>query len=127
MASNFSFEWNYSHSMIIKRKGFGIELNKYFADLMRDYSDEFVPYDSGDLAAYVQTFATNDHGTVTYQQPYAGPQYTGDNGSDKPENEWKRNRSFHPLATSHWDRAAWSQYGSAISRKLNQKRKELSV
>ena len=122
MAKNFSFEWNYSHSIILKRKGFGKELNKYFADLMADYSDEYVPYHEGDLSHYVQTRATEDHGTVTYQVPYANKQYQGIN-----INESNRDRRFHPLATSYWDRAAWSQYGSVISRKLNQRRKELSV
>lgn len=125
--SNFSFQWNYSHSIILKRKGFGKELNKYFAELMRDYSDEYVPYDTGALASQTRISATNDHGTVTYIAPHAGYQYTGDNGSLVPESEWNRNRSVHPLATSFWDKAAWSQYGSVISRKLNQKRKELSV
>lgn len=123
MASNFDFEWNYSHSMIIKRKGLvGREFNKYFADLVADYSDEFVPYHEGDLSSYVQTFGAEDHGTVTYQMPYANRHYLGDN-----IDESKRDRRFHPKATSYWDKAAWEQYGPVISRKLNEYRKAHSV
>lgn len=131
--SNFSFEWNYSHSIIIKRKGFGKELNKYFADIFAQYSDEFVPFDTGALANSVRTQATEDHGTVTYMAPYAPEQYSGYNGNevlDVPFTAappWNRNREIHPLATSLWDKACWNTYGSVISRKLNEKRKELSV
>lgn len=134
MSSNFNFEWNYAHSVLVRRKGFGKELNKYFAHLMAQYCNEFVPYVSGTLAGSVRTQATEDHGTITYMAPYAPAQYSGYNGN--PDNmdvpftttpPWNRNRSVHPLATSLWDKAAWNQYGSAISRKLNQKRKELSV
>lgn len=131
MASKYSFEWNYSHSVIIKRKGFGKELNKYFADLVADYSDEFVPFHEGDLSYYVQTFATEDHGTVTYQMPYASAQYTGrwvdGNGREHIINEDNRDRRYHQLATSYWDKAAWSHYGPVIGKELNRKRKELSV
>jgi len=121
------FKWNYKHSVIIQRKGFGKELNKYFADLVADYSDEFVPYAEGDLSHYVQTFGAKNHGTVTYQMPYAGPQYTGENGSGVPEVNWERKKNPHPLATSYWDKACWATYGDEITKEVNRKRKELSV
>lgn len=120
--SNYSFEWNYSHSVIVRRKGFGKELNQYFADLVADYSEEFVPYLEGDLSHFVQTRATDDHGTVTYQVPYAGVQYTG-----AGINEENRCRQFHPLATSYWDKAMWQHYSGVVGKALNKKRKELSV
>lgn len=131
MAGKFSFEWNYSHSVIVKRKGFGRDLNKHFADLVADYSEEYVPYYEGDLSHYVQTRATEDHGTVTYQVPYANAQYTGHwvdaNGREHFINEANRCRDFHPLATSYWDKAAWTQYKSVITKELNEYRKAHSV
>ena len=126
MSSQYSFEWNYSRSMIIKRKGFGKELNKYFAERVAKYSIPFVPFDTGSMNNSVTTRATEDHGTVTYRSPYVGYQYTGENGSGVPESAWNRNRNVHPLATSFWDQAMWTNYGNVIGKELNKKREELS-
>jgi hypothetical protein len=121
--------------MIIKRKGFGKELNKYFGNLFAGYCEEFVPYKYGDLLHGVSVHAYDDHATITYSMPYAGVQYTGDNGKSgtgdmgqmyNPGDPWKRTLSPNPKATSYWDKYCWQQYKGVIGRQLNEKRKELS-
>lgn len=119
VGSNTTFKWNYKNSVIIQRKGFTKELNKYFADIVAKYADEFVPYVSGRLSHDIQTFGAKDHGTVTYKVPYASTQYTSPTQN--------RNRQYHPLATSYWDKYMWAQYKTQILDELDQKRRELSV
>lgn len=131
-SKGYNFKWNFSNSMIIQRKGFNKELNKYLADLIADYSEEFVPYHEGDLSHYVQTFGAKDHGTVTYQMEYAGPQYVGHwvdrrTGKTVYVNEKRRDRRFHPLATSAWTKQAWTTYGTQITQMIDKRRKEMST
>ena len=118
--------WNYSPSELASRKGINRELHKYLADRVEYYSRDYVPYDTGLLSVNVQTYGAKDHATISYKTPYAEIQYYGDNGSGVPESEWKRNRTFNPLATSFWDKAAWNVYGDKIIREVDKKRKELS-
>jgi len=125
------FKWNKSSVQITADKGFGKALNKYFADVFADYSDEFVPYYEGDLSHYVQTFGGKDHGTVTYQVPYSAAQYHGEwkdsrTGKLVHVNEANRCKFVHELATSYWDKAAWAMYRDDIVREVDKKRKELS-
>lgn len=125
--SKYSFEWNYSKSLICKHKGFGKKLNYYFAALVNQYCVDFVPWETGTLGASSRVSANEERGLVTWMADYAGYQYTGDNGTAVPEEDWARNRNVNPLATSYWDKAMWQHYGPLIGKKLNQARKEYSV
>ena len=126
MASNYKFEWNYSKSLIVARKGFGRELNRYLAEQVAMYSEPYVPYKTGTLNDSVQIKAYSDHASIIYHAPYVGPQYTGMNGSNIPESEWKRDTSTHPLATSYWDKYAWSQNSVRIGKAVAARRRSLS-
>ena len=37
---------------------------------------------------------------------------------------WQRNRSIHPLATSFWDKAAWTQNKKEITRDIDKARQK---
>lgn len=82
----------------------GLEPNgrvqKYFTKRCADYMDKYVPFDEGNLADY-RIEGTN----IVYEQKYARYQYKGqrEDGSHQI-NEANRNRDYHPLATSYWDR-----------------------
>lgn len=127
---NVKFEWNKSSVKIIHDLGFGKELNKEFANLVAAYSEDYVPFHEGDLSYYVQTFGAKDHGTVTYQVPYSKAQYQGywttKDGRTVHVDENKRDRRYHPLATSRWTEFAWSMHGDQIIAELNRKRKDLA-
>ena len=59
-----------------------------------------MPYDTGNLSNY-----HIEGNSIIYEQIYAEYQYRGmrEDGTHVI-NPNKRNRSMHPLATSHWDR-----------------------
>lgn len=116
--NKISFEWNYSNSVIIGRKGFGKELNREMAKIMERHMFRFVPYLHGDLSNKTRIRAYNDHATITYTQPYANDQYTN--------TQYKHTKTYHPLATSHWDKAAWQSDKSVIGREVNRARKRYS-
>lgn len=108
---NMSFHWNYSSSTIIENLGFGRQFNKEVATIFRRYCEPYIPYDSGNMSRRTRITTAKDHATITYLTKYARPQYYGTGGYIEGANnpiEWKRNLSEHPLATSFWDKAAWT-------------------
>lgn len=115
---NLSFQWNYSNSVIIGRKGFGKELNRESAKIMERHMFRFVPYLTGELSNRTRITAYKDHATITYMQPYANQQYT--------HTEYKHTKKYHPLATAYWDKAAWSADKNVIGREVNKARKRYS-
>ena len=88
---------------VIKAK-LGLEPNgrvqKFFTETCAKHMDKYVPFDEGILADYYLL-----PNAVVYNQLYARYQYKGirEDGTHKI-NEANRNRSFHPLATSYWDK-----------------------
>lgn len=80
-------------------------VHTFFTNTCARYMDKYVPYDEGNLALY--KIPSPD--TILYEQPYADYQWRGEraDGSHKI-NEANRNRSMHPLATSHWDKKMWT-------------------
>ena len=83
----------------------GIEPNgrvqRFFTHTCRNHMDKYVPFDTGDLATIIDERPDK----IIYEMPYARYQYFGmrDDGS-YPINEANRNRTYHPLATSYWDK-----------------------
>lgn len=112
-----TFCWNYSNPKIIERKGIGRELNKKVADIIARYSNPYVPYLQGYLSRNVQTYGAKDHGTISYKMPYAQKQYYG---------KFKHTTAYHPLATSYWDREAWTNHKKEICAEVDAERKRLS-
>ena len=82
----------------------GIEPNgrvqKFFTSTCAKHMDKYVPFDEGILADYHL-----EKDAVVYEQPYARYQYYGvrEDGTHKI-NEANRNRTYHPLASSYWDK-----------------------
>lgn len=125
---SLKFKWNYSNEELIDRLGIRKELNKRMADTVSKYAFQFVPYKSGDLSTYVQTFGAKDHGTITYQKPYASKQYYLERekgpGYEIPDNS-KRTTAFHPLASSYWDKLAWQYFKDEITADVDKERRKL--
>jgi len=124
VAGSGYFKWNYSNSDIIRRKGFGKELNRFFAQTLYEYSYPYVPYDpyrteGAHLADNVRIRANEDHGTITYQNKYANKIHEGVG--------MNFNKQIHPLATAHWEQAAWRQNKDRILAEVDAYRKARSV
>lgn len=118
-----NFQWNKSSAQIISDKGFGPELNKYFAQQLYYYSYEYTPYDpyrqsGAHMADNVRIMANDSKGQIVYQSSYAKKLWDGD---------YNFNPMVHPLACNHWTEVAWQQHKSEIISEVDAKRKELSV
>lgn len=68
-------------------------VQKFFTNTCYKHMDKYVPFDEGDLSTIVDIQSS----WITYEMPYARYQYY-------LVNEENRNRNFHPLATSYWDK-----------------------
>lgn len=120
------FNWNYSNEELINRLGIRKELNKAMASIVMSYCAEFTPFKSGDLAKYVQTFGAKDHGTITYQKPYASRQYyLKSPGSYEYPNNESRTLNPHDKASSFWDKQAWAMYRDEIVEDVDKERIKL--
>ena len=144
--SKTSFQWNKSKSIIIKDKGFNRDFYAEMGKIFERHMYKYVPYSvvneihyspyrnskryrEGEKAlenkrhladsSYVSVYS--DHATVTYRAPYARPQYRGITPQGKAIEHYTT--AFHPLATSFWDKACWSNEKSQIGKELNQLRK----
>lgn len=111
----FTFQWNYSNSIIIGRKGFGKETNKKSAEIFRRYAHPYVPYLTGKLSQTTRIRAYKDHATITYLMPYAKEQYSNP--------YFRHTKTVHPLATHHWDKATWVANKYKITGEINAWRK----
>ena len=118
------FQWNYSSSTIIKRKGFDKETNKFFAKTLYEYAYPYTPYDitrdfGAHMADNVKISADDERGMITYQSPYARKLHEGRNLNFQ--------KAGHPLATHHWEQAAWKQSKDLIIAEVDAFRKSRSV
>ena len=125
--ANVKFEWNGTASTVIKNLGFGKELQLEAAKIFESYMQPYIPYDKGNLSTNIRITATDDHATITHLVKYASAQYYGDGsdpntGSPGYDENWQRNRTIHPLATSYWDKAAWTQHKREITRDVDKAR-----
>jgi hypothetical protein len=95
----------------------GGPVHKFFTNTCYLHMDKYVPFDSGDLASTVSI--SNDGKYIIYNMPYASYQWRGEreDGSHKI-NEENRNRSMHPLATSHWDKKMITAEGDDVIKEV---------
>ena len=117
------FRWNKSSAQIISDKGFGSELNRYFAEQLYYYSYPYTPYDpyrqsGAHMVDNVRIMANDARGQIVYQAKYAKKLWDG---------SYNFNPMVHPLACNHWTEVAWQHYKSEIISEVDMKRKELSV
>ena len=76
-------------------------VQKFFTNTCYKHMDKYVPFDEGNLATIVDIQSS----WITYEMPYASYQYYGvRKDGTHPINEANRNRNYHPLATSYWDK-----------------------
>ena len=127
--ANVKFQWNGKASTVIKNLGFGKPLQLEAARIFEWYMQPYIPYDEGDLSTRIRITATETRGTITHLVKYANKQYYGDGsdpetGSPGYDEMWQRNRSVHPLATSFWDKAAWTQNKREITRDIDKARQQ---
>jgi hypothetical protein len=109
------FHWNYSSSLIIKRKGFGKDLNKKYAELLYKYSYPYIPKRTSKMANKVRITANDERGMITHLVSYARYQYP--------------NTNYHHKTPT---RAKWFEYGfrqhkQTIVSQLNAYRRRHSV
>ena len=124
VAGSAYFEWNYSSSTIIRRKGFGKDLNYFFAKTLYEYAYPYTPYDpyrteGAHMADNVRIFANEDHGSIVYQSKYAKYLHEG--------RHMNFNKAIHTRATSHWEQAAWRNSKEQILAEVDLYRKAHSL
>lgn len=117
-------------------------LRKQINQLVKDYCEPYVPFETGELSGNVSV----TENSITYNAPYAryqyygrvyGPNYwvpinedgngnwdkNGEWGWRSPEGETKHptgarieyNPQFHPLATSEWDKVMMADRGDSFT------------
>lgn len=134
--SKITFEWNAPYSTLINNLGFGKELNLEAAKIFYKWYRPYIPYKSGKLTRMVHFNSTKDHGTITHYAygmkngvpgfKYADYQYNLDKGNaEGVDVKVKRTRppkGAHRLATSHWDKWAWSVRKAEITAEIREAR-----
>lgn len=123
----FKFEWNYSQSVIIRNKGFGTNFNREIGNIFYRHMYKYVPWDADKpfnaklpephLAQNVKIVPTNNSVAIEFLDSYANKQYNG-------PSTWNRDKRYHKLSTSYWDKMCWKQEGSVIMREVNKARKK---
>lgn len=128
-----TFNWNRPVNTIAYEASGGKDGRLWLANECKRLMDPYVPARNLVLAQNVRTYVEGDHGVVHYNSPYAHYQYEGllyvssKNGSSwarsgeykvkaDPEKNLKHDKSRHPLATSHWDKAMWTARGEEVIR-----------
>ena len=107
------------------RRIFSADVHKYANTRLHAYCSPYVPMDSGHLDQTVNITPEYVH----YKSPYAHFQYEGkvfvdDRGSTYAKRSTSKHATSrdlqystdkHPLATSHWDRAAMAAKGDQLA------------
>lgn len=70
-------------------------------------TEPYVPFRTGQLSASWQKNQTIGEGRIIYDVPYAKKMYYGVSANG---NSYNYNKSYHPLATSHWLEKAKETY-----------------
>lgn len=115
------FQWNKPLKQIASEKTGGKRGNLFLANEAKRLMDPYVPATQNKiLSQNVRVYADENAGHVKYNSPYAHYQYEGElyissmTGSAwASEGEYKvpagkklkHKKTFHPLATDHWDKA----------------------
>lgn len=105
---------------IMRKKGLQANgpVQRFFTHTVKIEADEFVPFEGGDLATNVE----EGPDYLIYESPYASYHFFGErkDGSHKI-NEANRNREYHELATSRWDKAMWTAKKEQIIKEVANK------
>jgi len=123
--------WNKSPDTAVKNAGINNSTLLFMAQELKRLYNPYVPKDGGPLSSEVNTYVKNNVGVIHYTQPYAHYQYTGKvyidpainaagfltsngwlsrKGTKVPTNrDLIHQRTYHPLATSLWDKVAYPQ------------------
>lgn len=80
------------------------------------YFDPYVPMQSGMLSTNVDITKPFK---ITYNQPYAHYQYEGICIVCEEPLNYTKDGELHPLATSHWDVAAYEAHQDTICRQIS--------
>lgn len=92
------------------------KISKFAVNNCARHMDKYVPFDEGTLAKYY--IVDNE---IHYDQPYAQYQYYGQRGDGSHViNEGNRNRNYHPLATSYWDKKMWTAEGLDVIKEIEE-------
>lgn len=125
MEKDFRFEWNGSHSAVVRNLGFGKELQRDTAEILYYTSFPYMPYVSGDLSTNVHIQALNDRANIVHSVKYAPIQYEGMTYNPKSGRYIpisNRYLGIHPLATSEWYDVAWLYHKDEITKKVSDAR-----
>lgn len=79
----------------------------FVAETCGRYFNKYVPWRKGNLS---QTYTTEPY-KITYEMPYADRLYNGKG--------FKFSKLQHPLATSHWDKAAYAAQKDDIVNEIS--------
>ncbi len=124
------FEWKKQLPALINEKTGGSNGLLYLANAAATLMDQYVPASQAEvLAQNLAVYQEDDHAVIHYLSPYAHYQWEGKlyvdpitkkgaftngeglfwsrpNVAKKPTNTaLKHKKTFHPLATAHWDKA----------------------
>lgn len=123
------FKWNKPIPRIVKEATGGPKTLLFMANELKRVMDPYVPALNLALAQDVRTYVEDDAGIVHYLAPYARYQHEGllmvsritgspwaKYGESKVVTGRKlnHNTSRHPLATSEWEKAAWTARGAEV-------------
>ena len=91
-------------------------VSKFAVNNCARHMDKYVPFDEGNLAKY---YVIGNE--IHYDQLYAQYQYYGQrNDGSRAINEANRNRNYHPLATSYWDKHMWTAEGLDVINEIEE-------
>lgn len=118
---NWSFEWLQPLDRVVYDSTGGDPGRLFLANEMRRLMDPYVPSEQvGILRSSARTYVKKHKGYIEYNTPYAHYQYegilyvssiTGSSWAKAGEHKVKTNvklkqvKTFHPLASAHWDKA----------------------
>lgn len=117
------FHWNYTNEGVVERKGFGVALNRFFAQTVVDYANgengagQLTPLSGISHEHMMDNYsikATKKNAKIKYNADYAPFQYTAN------DLQWHRHT---PGTTSEWLDFAWLLYKPQITGKVGAERR----
>lgn len=124
------FVWEKDTDQIVKEK-IGENAQLFMANEFKKLMDPYAPADQLILSQDVMIYTENGNGVIEYRSPYAHFQFIGElYVSSKTGSPWaamgeykvsagkklKHSTFRHPLATSRWDKAAWTARGKELQQ-----------
>lgn len=128
------FKWNKSIVQILDEATGGKNTLLFMASEAKRLMDPYVPALSMNLSQNISCYVDGDEGIVHYNSPYARFQHEGivmvskitgspwaryGEGKVTTGRKLNHNRSKHPLATSHWEKAMMTARGQEYIQSVN--------